>query len=132
LLTGTLPVPSETLRSASPLEWCELIRDAQPPLPSRRAHDARSQLPGLAPRTAALVRRLQGDLDWIVRKAMEPDRAHRYGSAAELAADLDRHLHDEPVTARQPTVGYRLRKFVRKHKTAVLTATAGLCGLLVA
>ncbi len=132
LLTGTLPVPSETLRSASPLEWCELIRDAQPPLPSRRAHDARSQLPGLAPRTAALVRRLQGDLDWIVRKAMEPDRAHRYGSAAELAADLDRHLHDEPVTARQPTAGYRLRKFVRKHKTAVLTATAGLCGLLVA
>ncbi len=76
---------------------------------------------------AALRRGLRGDLDWIVLKAMARDREQRYSSAAELAADLRRHLDDLPVLAGPPSAAYRLRKFARRHRTAV--AAAVLVGL---
>ena len=72
-------------------------------------------------------RALRGDLDWIVLKAMARDREQRYNSAAELAADLRRHLEDLPVLAGPPSAAYRLRKFVRRHRAAV--AAAALVGL---
>ena len=71
---------------------------------------------------STLARRVQGDLDWIVLRAIaeEPDR--RYASAAELAADIERHLTHQPVTAGPPSLRYRAGKFVRRHRAGVAAA----------
>ena len=76
-----------------------------------------------------LVAELRGDLDRIVQKCLEKDRERRYGSADELARDLDRHLRNEPVLARPATVGYRASKFIRRRQRSVL-ATAAAFALL--
>ncbi len=68
---------------------------------------------------ATLRRELQGDLDWIVMKAMETDRNRRYETVNGLAMDIRRHLNDEAVLARPPSTPYRLAKFVRRNRTAV-------------
>jgi serine/threonine protein kinase len=143
LLTDTLPFDAAALRGAGLDGMARIIRESEPPRPSTRLTNLQSS-PGLqagtgaaAPGGAVLVplsyqradartlrREIQGDLDWIVLKAMEKDRTRRYDSAAALAADIRRHLDHEPVLARPPSTAYRLSKFVRKHRTAV--AAAGL------
>jgi eukaryotic-like serine/threonine-protein kinase len=79
---------------------------------------------------AHLKRALQGDLDWIVMMALEKDRTRRYDTANGFAADIQRHLAHEPVVAAPPSRGYRLRKFVRKHRGAVIAASLVLLALL--
>ena len=71
---------------------------------------------------AHLRREIRGDLDWIVMKAMEPDRARRYETANAMAVDLRHHLSNEPVTARPPNAAYRMGKFVQRHRIGVATA----------
>src|SRR5690606_36110864 len=66
---------------------------------------------------------LRGELDWIVLRALEKDRARRYTSASDLAEDIQRFLTGEPVEACPPSVAYRLRKYARRHR-ALLTTTA--------
>jgi WD40 repeat protein len=78
-----------------------------------------------------LCQLVQGDLDWIVMKALSKERSRRYETANAFAHDLERYLADEPVQAGPPRAGYRLRKFVRRHKGKVLAAGAML-GLLAA
>src|SRR5205823_5807933 len=77
-----------------------------------------------------LVRQLQGDLDWIVMKALEKDRTRRYGSPSDFAAELGRYLRDEPVLATPPSMAYRASKFVRRHRSGVAVA-AGVMLLLL-
>src|SRR5205085_4967159 len=77
-----------------------------------------------------LIPLLRGDLDWIVMKALEKDRARRYETANSLAMDVQRYLADEPVEACPPSVRYRLRKFVRRNKGPVLTASAVVLALV--
>jgi serine/threonine-protein kinase len=79
---------------------------------------------------AQLVRRLRGDLDRIVAKALAPDPADRYGGAADLGADVVRYLRNEPVLATPPSTIDRARKFVRRHRAAV-AITAGAAALLL-
>ena len=89
-------------------------------------------------RPSALAGRLSGDLDNVVLMALrkEPDR--RYGSAAQLARDLEKHLQNLPVTARPDTLPYRTRKFVRRHRAgaaasaAVVLLVAGFVASLIA
>ncbi len=78
------------------------------------------------------ARRLRGDLDCIVLKALEKERGHRYGSAAELAADVRRYLNQQPVSARPPSLRYRLGKWVRRHRRATVLGAVVLVALLVA
>jgi serine/threonine-protein kinase len=80
----------------------------------------------------ATSRALRGDLDAIVMKALhkEPDR--RYPSAAALREDLGRHLAGRAVGARPDTAGYRLRKFVRRHRGSVAVAAALVIAVVVA
>ncbi|CAN5869937.1 hypothetical protein BH24GEM1_BH24GEM1_18460 [soil metagenome] len=77
-----------------------------------------------------LRRRLRGDLDSIARKAIEKEPEHRYQSAQELLDDIDRHLSGLPVHARRATAAYRLRSYLRRHRTGVAAAATFL--LLVA
>jgi serine/threonine protein kinase/tetratricopeptide (TPR) repeat protein len=126
LITGTTPLERRRFESASWDEIQRLVREEEPPRPSHRLSTS-DALPGLAANRhvepARLPRLIRGDLDWIVMKALEKDRNRRYETASALARDIQRHLADEPVVASPPRAGYRLRKFIRKHRGPVLAAT---------
>lgn len=86
------------------------------------------------PRPATINRTLRGDLETIILKALEKDKSRRYPTAAELAEDLRRLLANEPILARPATQGYRMRKFVARHKGGVLATSlvaVALIGALV-
>jgi tetratricopeptide (TPR) repeat protein len=136
LLTGTTPFDAEALRKAGFDEMRRMIREDEPPRPSHRlstleaaARSTVSARRGLDDRQ--LGRLLRGDVDWMVMKALEKDRNRRYESAGAFAADVERYLADEPVEARPPSAGYKLKKYARKHRRLLATAVAFLA-LLVA
>jgi dipeptidyl aminopeptidase/acylaminoacyl peptidase len=128
LLTGTTPFDAETLRTRGFLEIMRVIREEDPPTPSGRLSTLGDRLIEVAGRRQvephALQRLIRGDLDWIVMKAIGKDRRQRYGSASELADDIVRHARHEPVTARRPSAGYRLRKFARRNRAALVAAVS--------
>ncbi len=135
LLAGTMPFEAATLRTAGLENLRRTIREEEPQRPSERVRqladeeaEAVAESRGCLP--AGLIRQLDGDLDWIVMKALEKERNRRYGSPQELAADLGRHLDDVPVDARPPSTAYRVGKFTRRHRAAV-TAAAVVLLLLV-
>ncbi|GIK20360.1 MAG: hypothetical protein BroJett004_25240 [Planctomycetota bacterium] len=134
LLTGTPPLDLRSRGGASLEALAATICDTDPPLPSARLSStgAATGAAGSASTFAdtrnedlrTLIRLVRGDLDWIAMKAMEKDRSRRYGSVAELAADVEHHLAGAPVAAAPPSRVYRLRKFVRRHRTGVVSASA--------
>jgi len=73
---------------------------------------------------------VEADLSWIALKALEGDRARRYPSAAALAEDVERYLRHEPVSARRPTLGYRLSKYVRRNRVQAIAASVAIVGVL--
>jgi serine/threonine protein kinase/WD40 repeat protein len=134
LLTGSTPVNRSELEQAGILEVLRLVREQEPPRPSTRLSSS-ATLPAIAAARGsephAIAGILRNDLDWIVMKSLEKDRNRRYETATGLAADISRYLSGEAVLAHPPSTVYRLRKFVRKHRVAIVTA-AGFLGLLVA
>ena len=68
---------------------------------------------------SSISRNYSGDIETIVGKALEKDKARRYASAADLSADIQRHLGDEPIAARPPSAGYQIQKFARRHRALV-------------
>ena len=62
---------------------------------------------------------MRGDLDWIVMKCLEKDRTRRYETANGLARDIKRHLNNEPVVARPPSVSYRLQKSLPTEQAGI-------------
>jgi serine/threonine protein kinase len=135
LLTGTLPFDPAQWKKRPIDEVLRQLREDDPPSPSTQldlekdtrstAADQRSVAP------AELKRLLHGDLDWITMRAVERDRSRRYGTPSELAADLQRYLHNEPVLARPASTGYRLQKYVRRHRIGV-AISAAVAALLIA
>ena len=71
-----------------------------------------------------LTKAIRGDLDWIVMKTLEKDRARRYETADGLAGDIHRHLEHRPIVARAPSAAYRLCKFVRRHRPWIIAGLA--------
>ena len=133
LLTGTTPFEKDRFRQAGFDEIRRIIREEDPPKPSTRMSTV-----GQAATTASekrqsdpwkLSRLFRGELDWIVMKCLEKDRNRRYETASAFAADVQRYLADEPVQACPPTAMYRFRKFARRNRAAL--ATASLVGLAV-
>jgi serine/threonine protein kinase len=124
LLTGSTPFETDRFTKAGLAEIQRIIREEQPPRPSVRISASGSAL--VATRRGldlhALSRRLRGDLDWIVMKALEKERARRYATANELAEDIARHLRQEPVLASPPRATYRLAKFLARNRPAVVSA----------
>src|SRR5262245_14377804 len=119
LLTGTTPFEKETLQQVGLDEMRRRIREEEPPRPSDRVNTLAAEASTtVSERRGVDGRRLrqllQGELDWIVMRALEKDRERRYESASALAADVQRYLNDEPVAACPPSRAYRMRKFVRR------------------
>jgi non-specific serine/threonine protein kinase/serine/threonine-protein kinase len=133
LLAGRLPFDLEELRQGSFLEIARTIRESRLPTPSRRLSSLGGAMETVAAaratEPAVLQRELRGELDWIVMKALDKDRERRYQSASELAVDLERHLRHQPVVAGPPTTGYRVRKFVRRHRVGVAAVSALIVSL---
>jgi serine/threonine protein kinase/WD40 repeat protein len=135
LLTGTTPLERERLRRAAFDEVVRLIKLEEAPRPSTRLSSSGNLAKIAAARKtdpARLTRLVRGELDWIVMRCLEKNRSRRYESASALARDVERYLHDEPVEACPPSVGYRLKKFGRKNRGLLTTAGAFVALLLVA
>jgi len=136
LLAGSPPFDPKELMASGIDAMRRTIREEEPVRPSTRL----ATLSGKEQTTTAkrrgadvprLIHQLQGDLDWIVMKALEKDRTHRYESANSFAQDIQRHLHNEPVVACPPSNLYRARKFVRRNKLAVTAASIVTAALVI-
>jgi len=129
LLTGTTPFDGRELLAAGLDAMRRTIREKEPVRPSTRLStmlDADSTTLAKHRQTDSrkLTDLLRGDLDWIVMKCLEKDRTRRYETANGLAADLKRHLNNEPVVARPASAAYRFRKAFRRNKLVFSAATA--------
>ena len=129
LLAGLLPFETSSTRGllahhagTDPVTPSSRVRSLTPETQQQLAAQCRTDVSGLR-------RLLEGDLDWITLKALEKERERRYQTAAELAADIERHLSHRPVSARPPSRAYLVRKFVRRHRVGV--AFAATTALLV-
>ena len=108
LLTGSRPFESSSFEGRAPQI------DADPRAPSTLAATAEDK------------KRLRGDIDTIVLKALQKEPERRYRGAGDFADDLRRHLSGHPVTARADTLTYRIGKFTRRNRVAVAAAVAGI------
>ncbi|MFC1766049.1 protein kinase [Planctomycetota bacterium] len=131
LLTGTTPFDAKTLREAGYGEIQRIIQETEPPKPSTKLSTMGKTLTSVAEQRDSspdlLARVIRGDLDWIVMKALEKNRTRRYETVNALAADIRRHINDEPVEAGPPSALYRAGKFLRRHQNqAITTAVAAV------
>jgi serine/threonine protein kinase len=129
LLTGRQPFDPKSLLQAGLDEIRRIIREVEPPKPSTRLNtltnsdrDSIARQRGIAPAQLSLL--LRGDLDWIVMKALEKNRSRRYETANGLAMDIQRHLQNEPVSARPPTTAYRISRLIRRNRFAFVAVSS--------
>ncbi|HEX4069937.1 MAG TPA: protein kinase, partial [Planctomycetaceae bacterium] len=134
LLTGTTPFDKERFAKAAYNELIRIIREEEPPKPSTRLTQSTATLQTIASKRktepARLSRLFRGDLDWITMKALEKDRTRRYGSARELAEDIERWDCGDPIVAQPPTLRYLLGKYVRRNRLRLGIAAAVLLALI--
>jgi serine/threonine protein kinase len=136
LLTGKTPFDAKELLQAGLDEMRRTIREKEPARPSTCLSTMLdADLTTVAKHRQAdpskLTHLLRGDLDWIVMKTLEKDRTRRYETANGLAADIQRHLQNEPVVARPPSNLYRFQKLVRRNKLAFTAACAVAVALIL-
>jgi serine/threonine protein kinase len=128
LLTGSLPFDPKQWQEKPLDEVLRQLREQDPPRPStkvetqKESSGAAAVMRGTEPKQLASL--LHGDLDWITMKTLEKDRTRRYGTPSELAADITHYLRNEAVAARPGSLGYRLQKYVRRHRIGVTVASA--------
>ncbi len=134
LLAGVPPID---LRQIAFDEFLRRLREEEPSKPSTKV---RTQDPTTSTEVAgkrrteplALAKQMRGDLDSIALKALEKERARRYGSPSDFAADIGRYLRNEAVLAVPPSVTYRARKFARRYRGALVAVSACVLVLIVA
>jgi tetratricopeptide (TPR) repeat protein len=133
LLTGLRPLDAKRLQQAALTEMVRILREEEPSKPSARL-STEASLPSLAAlrqtEPKKLMALLRGELDWVVMKCLEKQRERRYETANALSRDVQRYLADEPVEARPPSAGYRLRKFLQRNKGPVVAALLVLLALV--
>jgi WD40 repeat protein/serine/threonine protein kinase len=134
LLTGSTPFDTQELLRSGLDEMRRTIREEEPVRPSTRLSRLRDADPGQADASTRLkiTPGIDRDLDWIVLKCLQKDRALRYATANGLAMDIERHLKHEPVVARPPTLIYRVGKFTRRNPVAVSLAVLLLLAFVLA
>jgi serine/threonine protein kinase len=138
LLAGSPPIEKERLKQAALDEVLRIVRDEEPPRPSQRLSTSHSKASIAAVRgsePAHLSQLMRGEIDWIVMKALEKDRARRYDTATALAKDVQRYLNGDAVEACPPTLAYRFRKFASRNRhqlivfgMVLLCLTLGIIG----
>jgi WD40 repeat protein len=136
LLTGKTPFDAKELLAKGIEEMRRTIREEEPRRPSTRLTTlGEGELTTTAKRRQTdapkLLNLVRGDLDWIVMKCLEKDRTRRYETASGLAADLERHIGNEPVLARPPGKMYLFQKMVRRNKLAFIAASAVTAALIL-
>jgi hypothetical protein len=136
LLAGSTPFDAKELMAADIEAMRRTILEQEPMRPSTRLATLKGEeLTTAAKRRSCeapkLIHLLSGDLDWIVMKCLEKDRTRRYETANGLAADLQRHLDNEPVVARPPSTIYRIQKARRRHRLAFTAAVAVAVALVM-
>jgi serine/threonine protein kinase len=133
LLTGTRPFRIAEVIERGFEELMRTIREVEPPKPSTRLGTLGGELDSAAARrlmrATELCRSVRGELDWITMRCLEKDRARRYVTAKALADDVARHLAEQPVEAGPPSVRYRARKFVQRHRTRLGVGGVALASL---
>jgi serine/threonine protein kinase/Tfp pilus assembly protein PilF len=136
LLTGTTPLAHARLRERGYAEAVRMIREIEPVRPSTQISQSGEHLAALSTQRhtdpASLNKLVRGDLDWIVMKALHKNRAERYQTANELAADVERYLRHEPIMARPPSLWYPLQRFYRRNRVVVVAAGLFLFVLMAA
>lgn len=142
LLTGETPISRNEFKKAGLQEVQKLIKEKEPTRPSlaltylcresTTVADSRREDPG------RLIDQVEGDLDWIVLKALDKDRTRRYETASGFAEDIRKYLENRPVSASPPTVSYLMGKFLQRHVRLIgsiaavfLTLVIGACGMTV-
>jgi eukaryotic-like serine/threonine-protein kinase len=133
MLTGVPTLTHERITRLLIDEVLRAIREEAPPKPSTKIGSS-EQLPNLAAlrrcEPVTLKKQVQGEIDWIVMKALEKERGRRYSSAQDLAKDIDAYLHGDKIAAAPPSRSYQIKCFMRKHKSGVVAASI-MAGLLV-
>ena len=134
LLTGTTPLDKDRIKQSTFDEVRRIIREEEPPRPSTRLSSmgdhARSILARRKSDSKQFGQFVRGELDWIVMKALEKERARRYDTAIGLAHDIARFLRGDTVEACPQSALYRLQKFARRNRGPVLAGGIGLLMLL--
>jgi non-specific serine/threonine protein kinase/serine/threonine-protein kinase len=134
LLTGVPPFDTTRWKGRRLDEVLRQLRETDPQRPSTRVRGDRDSSTAKAEARGTevehLVKVLRGDLDWIALKALEKDRERRYGTASELAAEIERYLENRTVAARPASRAYRLQKYIRRNRAA-LAVTGGAFALLI-
>jgi serine/threonine protein kinase/tetratricopeptide (TPR) repeat protein len=129
LLIGAVPFDPSKLRQKGLAEMMRIVREEEAPSLSRKLSTMGAAITDIASQRqtdpSSLRRLVDGDLNWITVKALEKLRARRYASVAELASDIERYVEHRPVLASPPSGLYRARKFVRRHRSAVVGTAAG-------
>ena len=133
LLAGSPPFRQEELARVGLMEMLRVVREVEPPKPSVKLSTA-DALPSIAAARATEPKRLtgllRGELDWMVMKALEKDRARRYETASGLAADVQCYLSGDPVRAAPPSATYRLRKFLGRNRGPVAASAVLVLSLI--
>lgn len=136
LLTGSTPIEKETLKKNALLQVLELVREKEPPLPSVRVSSSVENLASVSGlrniQPYRLKQILKGDLDWIALKALNKEPNRRYETASSLSDDIGRYLSGEPIEARPPSVTYKVRKTLAKHRLMAAASFLVLSALIAA
>ncbi|NIP27575.1 MAG: protein kinase [Phycisphaerae bacterium] len=136
LLTGVTPFSEEQLREAGYVEMQRIILEEEPSRPSTKLSTLGDSLTYVAEHRKTepgmLTKLIRGDLDWIVMKSLEKDRSLRYETIHDLAQDIRHHLNDEPVLAGPPSLSYKMQKFIRRNRIAVITGAIVMVAVVLA
>ncbi|MHC4072603.1 MAG: protein kinase domain-containing protein, partial [Planctomycetota bacterium] len=136
LLTGRTPFDAKDLMQSGIDEMRKIIREQDPQKPSTKfatlqIEEQSTTAARHSTDSPRLISLLRGDLDWIVMKCLEKDRTRRYETANGLALDVVRHMSNEPVVARPPTVVYQLQKAWRRNKVIYTAAGIVVASLII-
>ncbi len=136
LLTGKTPFNQDELLKSGLNEMRRKLREDEPKRPSTivttlHGTELRKTAENRQIEAPRLISTLKGDLDWIVMKALEKDRARRYQTANALALDVEHYLNNELVDARPPSRIYRFQKLVRRNQAVFLSSAAVALALIV-
>jgi tetratricopeptide (TPR) repeat protein len=136
LLTGRTPFDAKELVRSGLDEMRRTLREEEPQRPSTvlttlHGTELKATAEHRHEEPPKLISLLKGDLDWIVMRALEKNRARRYETVNGLAMDIQRYLDNEPVVARPPSRLYRFQKLVRRNKVVFAASGAVIAALIL-